>query len=131
LPMFTHPAQADTTSQTPSTPTPQEAQIPDEWPDEPEGFASVEAEGQDGTTGGHGADTVTATTFEELREYSAVEDPLTIEIEGKIESDDLGDMSEVSSDTSLIGTGDDAELVGGGCGVAAVHDIVTRNMTTR
>ena len=131
LPMFTHPAQADTTSQTPSTPTPQETQIPDEWPDEPEGFASVEAQDQDGTTGGHGGDTVTATTFEELREYSAVEDPLTIEIEGKIESDDLGDMIEVSSDTTVIGTGDDAELVGGGFFLDEVHNVIIRNMTIR
>ena len=81
-----------------------------EWTDEPIGFAALPGEGLDGTTGGAAGETVTVTTQEELAEYAEAEEPYTILVEGTIEMDPFGETIDVTSDKSIIGVDEDAEI---------------------
>jgi len=104
------------------------------WPDEADGFASVNALGQDGTTGGAGGKTVTVTTRAELEEYGGKEEPYIIRVQGSIDMGEGGRPPEmnVASDKTIIGVGRTAELVKGGLYVrGGAHNIIIRNLTIR
>jgi len=110
------------------------------WSDTADGFASVNALGQDGTTGGAGGKTVTVTTRAGLEEYAARKAPYIIRVRGAIamKAKGRGARVDVASDKTIIGVGTDAELVGGGLYVGRgargihyprAHNVIIRNLS--
>ncbi|HYH02333.1 MAG TPA: family 16 glycoside hydrolase, partial [Bacillota bacterium] len=110
----------------------------------PIGFASVNALGQDGTTGGAGGPTVTVTTTEQFLDYISRPEPYIIRVAGTITlpRGDTDGMHSVASDKTIIGVGSNAALVGGGVLIGlpvddavtsmpanAVHNIIIRNLS--
>lgn len=93
------------------------------WSRRADGFASVNALGQNGTTGGAGGRTVTVTTRAELEEYAGKEEPYIIRVQGSIDmSVGQGEWVyevNVASDKTIIGVGSDAELVNGGLSISS------------
>ncbi|MDQ2586523.1 pectate lyase family protein [Saccharothrix yanglingensis] len=109
-----------------------------------DGFASVNALGQNGTTGGAGGATVTATTTAQFLDYIARPEPLTVQVRGTITlpTGTTDGMHPVASDKTIIGLGSDARLSGGGLNIGlpvdddvtappanAVHNIIIRNLS--
>jgi pectate lyase len=108
-----------------------------------DGFAGVNAMGQDGTTGGAGGEVVTATTAEEFLDYIARPEPLVVQVSGTITlpTGDSDGMHDVASDKTILGVGADAALTGGGLNIGlpvdeemtappenAVHNVIIRNI---
>jgi pectate lyase len=115
------------------------------------GFATVNAWGQDGTTGGLGGPTVTVRSAEELMHYIAVDGPMVIQIEGTIvlPTDTYKNgvpgygMHFVSSHKTIIGIGEVPTIKAGGFGLGnypfddsvvalpenAIQNIIIRNLT--
>ncbi|MFE0588866.1 family 16 glycoside hydrolase [Micromonospora echinospora] len=107
----------------------------------PIGFASVNALGQNGTTGGAGGPTVTVDTAGELLTAIATPGPLTVKVSGMIALP--GPMHDVTSDKTIIGIGADSGITGGGLNIGlpvsnvttppanAVHNVIIRNLNFR
>jgi pectate lyase len=111
---------------------------------QPDGFATVNALGQNGTTGGAGGPTVTVSSTAEFLDYIARPGPYVIRVSGSISlpTGDSDGMHDVTSDKSIIGVGANAALVGGGLNIGlpvddditsppadAVHNIIIRNIS--
>jgi pectate lyase len=126
------------------TPTPTQTPIPTlPSSDKPIGFASVNAMGNNGTTGGAGGQTVTATTTSQLLDYISRPEPLIIRVQGTITlsaGSTLG-MYDVASDKTIIGVGANATITGGGFNIGlpiddkiisppanAIHNVIIRNL---
>jgi pectate lyase len=92
----------------------------------PVGWASVAGLGLSTTTGGSGGETVRVTTAAELVELAARAEPLTIEIEGRLEVPDLS----VASDKTLVGIGGEATLVGG-IRIRGTEEVLVQNVILR
>ncbi|XKK37766.1 right-handed parallel beta-helix repeat-containing protein [Nocardiopsis sp. ARC36] len=92
------------------------------WAGEP-----LERDGEDhpGVTGGAGGETVTASDADELSDHLSDEEPLTIEVSGRV---DLDGAVEVGSDKTLVGVGDGAELTGGRLVVDGSSNVVLANL---
>jgi pectate lyase len=107
----------------------------------PSGFATVNAWGQNGTTGGAGGPTVAVDTAAELQAAIATPGPLTICVNGTITLP--AGMYDVTSDKSIIGVGSTAGITGGGFNIGlpvsavttppadAVHNVIIQNLTFR
>lgn len=107
----------------------------------PIGFASVNAWGQNGTTGGAGGPTVTVDTASELLSAIAQAGPLNIRVSGMIALP--GPMHDVTSDKTIVGVGATSGITGGGFNVGlpvssvtsppanAVHNVIIRNLNIR
>ncbi|HEX8628477.1 MAG TPA: family 16 glycoside hydrolase [Catenuloplanes sp.] len=107
----------------------------------PVGFASVNALGQNGTTGGAGGPTVTADTAAELLAAIAHPGPLNIRVSGMIALP--GPMHNVTSDKTIVGVGANSGITGGGLNIGlplstattapanAVHNVIVRNLNFR
>ncbi|MDH2425598.1 hypothetical protein [Sphaerisporangium sp. TRM90804] len=108
----------------------------------PVGFASVNAWGQNGTTGGAGGPTVEVDTAAELISAIGQAGPLNICVRGTITVP--AGMYDVSSDKSIVGIGSDAGISGGGLNIGlppddaitsppanAVHNVIIRNLSFR
>ncbi|GAA2434905.1 pectate lyase [Streptomyces macrosporus] len=106
----------------------------------PVGFASVDALGQDGTTGGAGGPTVTVSTASELIAAIKAEGPRTVRVNDMIELP--AGMYDVTSDKTIVGVGADSGISGGGLTIGlpvddgvtsppanAVHNVIVRNLT--
>ncbi|WP_433308729.1 pectate lyase family protein [Micromonospora sp. CA-269861] len=108
-----------------------------------DGFASVAALGQAGTTGGAGGPTVTATTTAQFLDYIARPGPYVIQVAGTINlpAGSSDGMYDVASDKTIVGLGATATLSGGGLNIGvpvdddvvappanAVHNIIIRNL---
>ncbi|WP_238434061.1 pectate lyase family protein [Micromonospora tarensis] len=108
-----------------------------------DGFASVAALGQNGTTGGAGGPTVTVTTTAQFLDHIARPGPYVIQVAGTINlpAGSSDGMHNVASDKTIIGLGADATLSGGGLNIGvpvdddvtapptnAVHNIIIRNL---
>ncbi len=133
------------TSATPTpTGTPAITPTPINPADGPIGFASVNAMGQNGTTGGAGGPTVTVTTTEQFLDYISRPGPYIIRVVGTITlpRGTTDGMHSVASDKSILGVGSNAALVGGGLLIGlpmddavtappanAVHNIIIRNLS--
>ncbi|MBN2520401.1 MAG: T9SS type A sorting domain-containing protein [Bacteroidales bacterium] len=93
------------------------------------GWATVNAEGYNGTTGGQGGVEVTVKTATEFQ--AAINDksdgPLIIYVEGILTHDDKIDIKYIS-DISIIGRGDNAELNGFGVNIREANNIIVRNL---
>ncbi|MEV4627843.1 family 16 glycoside hydrolase [Micromonospora sp. NPDC049523] len=107
----------------------------------PIGFASVNALGQNGTTGGAGGPTVTVDTPAELLSAIAQSGPLNIRVSGMIALP--GPMHDVTSDKTIVGVGASSGITGGGLNIGipvsdatsppadAVHNVIVRNLNFR
>ncbi|MFC0105409.1 pectate lyase family protein [Kibdelosporangium aridum] len=93
-----------------------------------DGFASVNALGQNGTTGGAGGPTVTVTTAAQLRDYAGRAGPFVIMLSGRIQFDG---MITVVANKSIIGTAG-AEISGGGLQLGSTtrpgNNVIIRNI---
>ncbi|MGR6914159.1 pectate lyase family protein [[Actinomadura] parvosata] len=96
----------------------------------PTGFASVNALGQNGTTGGAGGTEVTITTAAQLKDYAGRAGPYILHISGRIE---ISDMITVVANKTIIGVGTTAEITGGGLQLGSTtrpgNNVIIRNIT--
>jgi len=90
-----------------------------------DGFASVNALGQNGTTGGVGGQTVTATTTDQLLEYIDTVGPLVIQVSGRIA---ITSKQGVRPNKTIIGLGTTAEISGGGLDFYRSYNVIVRNI---
>lgn len=101
-------------------------------PSVPTGWASVNANGQNGTTGGLGGDTVWVSSLTDLVFQSQRTEPLTILIEGMIDLSTLtvtGRYVFVHSHKSIIGAQPGSGIINGGFRIRVPHrNIIFRNL---
>jgi pectate lyase len=90
-----------------------------------DGFASVNALGQNGTTGGVGGQTVTATTTDQLLEYIDTVGPLVIQVSGRIA---ITSKQGVRPNKTIVGLGTSAEITGGGLDFYRSYNVIVRNI---
>ncbi|WP_327587772.1 pectate lyase [Nonomuraea sp. NBC_00507] len=97
--------------------------------DGPIGFASVNALGQNGTTGGAGGTEVTITTGAQLQDYAGRTGAYILRIQGRIQ---ISDMITVVANKSIIGVGATAEITGGGLQLGSTtrpgNNVIIRNI---
>lgn len=131
-----------TTPPTTAPTTPPTTPPVDPGPNQADGWASVSAWGQNGTTGGSGGPTVTVDTAAEFLAEVATASPRIIQVQGMI--DLPGPMHDVTSDKTIIGSGANSGFTGGGLNVGlplsdsitsppanAVHNVIIRNLNLR
>ncbi|MEV0329026.1 right-handed parallel beta-helix repeat-containing protein [Micromonospora echinospora] len=129
-----------TPSPTPTTPTPGPTGNP--GTNVADGWASVDAWGQNGTTGGAGGPTVTVTSASQFITEAASAGPKIIQVNGMIALP--GPMHEVTSDKTIVGVGANSGFTGGGLNIGlpidnaitsppanAVHNVIVRNLNFR
>ncbi|MDT0613906.1 pectinesterase family protein [Streptomyces lancefieldiae] len=97
-----------------------------------DGFASVNALGQNGTYGGRDGETVTVRTQAELEKYATAAEPYVIVVAGTIDMAPVGKEIKVASDKTIVGSGTAGQIVGGGFFLGTgVHNVIIRNLTIR
>ncbi|MEU5281820.1 pectinesterase family protein [Streptomyces asoensis] len=97
-----------------------------------DGFASVDALGQNGTYGGRDGRTVTVKTLADLEKYATAAEPYVIVVAAAITMDPVGKEIKVQSDKTIIGSGTSGQIVGGGFFLGqGVHNVIIRNLTIR
>ncbi|WP_277209410.1 pectinesterase family protein [Isoptericola croceus] len=102
------------------------------WSPVATGFASTTTEQRpQGTTGGAGGRTVTASDAAALARYAAADEPLTILVEGTLRIEPLGSMIKVAGDKTIAGVGPRAAIEGGGLFLDRVENVIVRNLTFR
>ncbi|WP_327696498.1 pectinesterase family protein [Streptomyces sp. NBC_00459] len=96
------------------------------------GFASVNALGQNGTYGGRNGQTVTVKTLADLEKYATASEPYIIVVAATINMNPVGKEIKVASDKTIIGAGTSGHIVGGGFFLGqGVHNVIIRNLTIR
>jgi len=96
------------------------------------GFASVPtSEAPHGAIGGLGGDIVVVRDAESLAEAVLRTEPTVVLVLGTLEIEPFGTNLKVASDTSILGLGRNAEIVGGGFHLDRVANVVVRNLTIR
>ncbi|GAA1033941.1 hypothetical protein GCM10009557_37200 [Virgisporangium ochraceum] len=124
---------------TPSSSSSSSAPPVDPGPNQADGWASVNAWGQNGTTGGAGGPTVTVTTAAQFLAEIAASGPRVIRVSGMLSLP--GPMHDVTSDKTIVGVGSNSGISGGGLNVGipiddnitsppanAVHNVIIRNL---
>jgi pectinesterase len=97
-----------------------------------DGFASVDALGQNGTYGGRDGRTVTVKTLADLEKYATAAEPYVIVVAATITMDPVGKEIKVRSDKTIVGSGTAGQIVGGGFFLGqGVHNVIIRNLTIR
>ncbi|MES5821572.1 pectinesterase family protein [Streptomyces sp. RG80] len=97
-----------------------------------DGFASVNALGQNGTYGGRDGQTVTVKTLADLEKYATADAPYVIVVAATINMDPVGKEIKVKSNKTIVGSGTSGHIVGGGFFLGAgVHNVIIRNLTIR
>ncbi|MFE1382946.1 pectinesterase family protein [Streptomyces sp. NPDC058740] len=97
-----------------------------------DGFASVNALGQNGTYGGRNGRTVTVTSLADLEKYATAAEPYVIVVAGTIAVAPVGKEIKIASDKTVIGSGTSGHVVGGGFFLGqGVHNVIIRNLTIR
>ncbi|GCB48078.1 pectinesterase family protein [Streptomyces sp. NL15-2K] len=100
--------------------------------DTADGFASVNALGQNGTYGGRGGKTVTVKTLADLEKYATAPEPYVIVVAATINMNPVGKEIKVQSDKTIVGAGTSGQIVGGGFFLGSgVHNVIIRNLTIR
>jgi len=101
-------------------------------PGQPDGYASVNALGINGTTGGAGGPTVTVDTAAELEDHAGANTPFIILVSGQIQVDG---MLKVVANKSIIGIGSNAGITGGGLQLGTTtrpgNNVIIRNLSFR
>ncbi|WP_188189922.1 pectate lyase family protein [Nonomuraea sp. SYSU D8015] len=93
--------------------------------DGPTGFAAVNALGQNGTTGGAGGRTVTATDAEQFLEYIDSLEPLIIQVNGTIS---ITSKQGVRPNKTIVGVGTSGHITGGGLDFYRSYNVIVRNL---
>ncbi|HLQ80894.1 MAG TPA: pectinesterase family protein, partial [Brachybacterium sp.] len=102
------------------------------WSPTPTGFAGVPTEeAPSGAVGGQGGRVLVVRDPSALAEAVLREGPTVVLVEGTHTIEPFGTNLEVSSDTSILGVGSGAEIVGGGFHLDQVANVVIRNLTFR
>ncbi|MFF4354662.1 pectinesterase family protein [Streptomyces sp. NPDC001530] len=97
-----------------------------------DGFASVNALGQNGTYGGRDGKTVTVKTLADLEKYATASDPYVIVVAATIKMNPVGKEIKVQSNKTIIGSGTAGQIDGGGFFLGqGVHNVIIRNLTIR
>jgi pectate lyase len=108
---------------------------------QPAGFASVNALGQNGTTGGAGGPKIEVDTVPEFLSAIATPGPLNICVRGMLALP--GPMHDVSSDKTIVGIGSASGFTGGGLNIGlpnedittppanAIRNVIVRNLSFR
>ncbi|NEB03922.1 pectinesterase family protein [Streptomyces sp. SID13726] len=97
-----------------------------------DGFASVNALGQNGTYGGRDGRTVTVRTLADLEKYATASEPYVIVVAAAITMDPVGKEIKVQSNKTIVGSGTSGHIVGGGFFLGqGVHNVIIRNLTIR
>ena len=91
----------------------------------PIGFASVNANGQNGTTGGAGGPTVTVSTSSALTSAVGQSGPLIVQVSGAIA---LASDANVASNKTIIGLGSTAAISAHGLIISNVQNVIVRNI---
>jgi pectate lyase len=91
---------------------------------QPVGFASLNG----GTTGGRGAQTVTASTYDQLKSYAESATAYIIMVQGMISNGANGGKISVKSNKSIIGVGSTAFLYGVGLDINNSNNIIIQNL---
>ncbi|GAA5038333.1 pectate lyase [Thermocatellispora tengchongensis] len=91
----------------------------------PGGFASVNALGRNGTTGGLGGPTVVATDAEQFLEYIDSIGPLVIRVAGTIA---ITSKQGVRPNKTIIGVGTSGHITGGGLDFYRSYNVIVRNI---
>jgi pectate lyase len=90
----------------------------------PIGFATLNG----GTTGGQAGQTVTATTFNDLKMYAESATAYTILVSGTIANGPNGGKISVKSNKSLVGVGSSALLDGIGIEINNANNVILQNL---
>ncbi|MBB6343910.1 pectate lyase [Nonomuraea muscovyensis] len=93
--------------------------------DAPIGFASVNALGLNGTTGGAGGRTVTARDAEEFLAYIDSLEPLVIQVAGTIA---ITSKQGVRPNKTIVGVGASGHITGGGLDFYRSFNVIVRNI---
>ena len=93
--------------------------------DSPIGFASVNADGQNGTNGGAGGPTDTVSTSSALQSAVSQSGPLVVQVSGTIA---LSSDAHVASNKTIIGLGSTAGITGHGLTISGVQNVIVRNI---
>jgi pectate lyase len=93
--------------------------------DGPIGFASVNALGQNGTTGGVGGPVVTVSTTDQLLDAIDTVGPMIIQVSGRIA---IESKQGVRPNKTVIGLGTTAEITGGGLDFYRSYNVIVRNI---
>ncbi|WP_025026107.1 pectate lyase family protein [Caldalkalibacillus mannanilyticus] len=96
----------------------------------PTGWASVDAEGVKGTTGGSGGKEVTVKNAADLEKYAKNKDKYIIKISGSITIPTKGNYIEVSSNKTIVGLDANAEIKNGGLKIKG-SNVIVKNLTIR
>ncbi|MEV7890904.1 pectinesterase family protein [Streptomyces sp. NPDC002817] len=97
-----------------------------------DGFASVNALGQNGTYGGRDGQIVTVKTQADLEKYATAAEPYVIVVAATINMNPVGKEIKVQSDKTIVGSGTSGHIVGGGFFLGSgVHNVIIRNLTIR
>ncbi len=97
-----------------------------------DGFASVDALGQNGTYGGRDGQIVTVRTQADLEKYATAAEPYVIVVAGTIDVSPVGKEIKVQSDKTIVGSGTSGQIVGGGFFLGqGIHNVIIRNLTIR
>ncbi|GIG92945.1 pectate lyase family protein [Plantactinospora endophytica] len=92
---------------------------------QPVGFASVNALGQNGTTGGAGGPVVTATNSNDFLDYIDTVGPLVIRVQGTIQ---ISSKQGVRPNKTIIGVGPNATINGGGLDFYRSYNVIVQNL---
>lgn len=103
----------------------------DPFASKPVGFASLNALGQNGTTGGTGGKTVTVSNQKDLETYAASSSPYIIRVQGTIKITPFGKEITVASNKTIVGVGANATISQGGFILNSVKNVIIRNLTIR
>jgi pectate lyase len=91
----------------------------------PIGFASVNANGQNGTTGGAGGPTVTVSTSSALTSAVSRSGPVVVQVSGTIA---LSSDANVASNKTIVGLGSTAGITSHGLNISGVQNVIVRNL---
>jgi pectate lyase len=95
-----------------------------------EGFASLNAEGTNGVSGGGAGQTVTVTTQADLERYATADEPYTIRVQGTVKLAPKGTEIRVKSNKTIIGVGTTGTIDEGGFFLnVGVQNVIIRNLT--
>ncbi|KAF4408095.1 MULTISPECIES: polysaccharide lyase family 1 protein [Streptomyces] len=78
------------------------------------------------TTGGAGGETVTVSDAGAFAEAVQSDGPLVVQVDGTIE---LGEMTKVASDKTVVGVGTSGKITGSGLNVSGVENVIIQNLS--
>jgi pectate lyase len=94
------------------------------------GWASVNADGVNGTTGGSGGTEVTVTNAADLERYATANGKYIIKVSGSINLSPKGKYIDVSSNKTIIGLNASSEIINGGLKIRG-SNVIVKNLTIR